>query len=192
MKRLLASFTVAVVLSGVAFSQSLGDVARENRATPRKKAARVYTNEDIPEAKIAPSTAKPAAEPAADEKDKDAKAENADADKSSDKAQKEGDPDTQLKARMDMVAAGFEQAKNAVALLEREVDVLQREYKLQTVAFYSDAGSRLRDPKDWTEQRQKYEDAIASRQKALQDAKAKLEALRESARKAGVPASVTD
>ena len=65
--------------------------------------------------------------------------------------------------------------------------MLQREYRLRAAAFYSDAGNRLRDSKDWDTQDAQYKQQIADKQKSVDDARQKLEDLQEQARKAGVP-----
>ena len=72
---------------------------------------------------------------------------------------------------------------------ERELDVMQRENKLRTADYYGDAGTRLRDAKKFTDDDRKYQDDIAAKQKALDDAKTKLDQTREEARKAGANVS---
>jgi hypothetical protein len=79
-----------------------------------------------------------------------------------------------------------------IDLLTRELDVLQREYKLRAAEMYSDVGNRLRNSADWDKQDADYKQKIADKQQALDDAKQKLEDMREDARKAGVPSSVRE
>lgn len=76
--------------------------------------------------------------------------------------------------------------KEQIDLLAREMDVLQREYRLRQVAMYADAGNRLRNSGSWDKEDTQYKEQIADKQKALQDAKQRLEDLNEDARKAGV------
>ena len=76
--------------------------------------------------------------------------------------------------------------------MSRELDVLQREYQLRAAAMYADAGNRLRNEGDWDKQDAQYKQQIADKQKALDDAKQKLEDMLEDARKAGVPASIRE
>jgi hypothetical protein len=79
--------------------------------------------------------------------------------------------------------------KDQIDLLGRELSVLQREYQLRAAAMYGDAGNRLRNEADWDKQDAQYKQQIADKQKALDDAKQKLEDMQEEARKAGVPSS---
>jgi len=79
-----------------------------------------------------------------------------------------------------------------VDLVGRELEVLNREYRLRAAAFYADAGNRLRNSGAWDKEDAQYKEQIANKQKALDDAKAKLDDLQEQARKAGVPSSMRE
>jgi len=79
--------------------------------------------------------------------------------------------------------------QDQIDLLKREFDVLQREYQIRAAAMYGDAGNRLRNQTDWDKQDAQYKQQIADKQKAVDDAKQKLEDMQEEARKAGVPSS---
>jgi hypothetical protein len=72
------------------------------------------------------------------------------------------------------------------------LDVTQREYQLRAAAMYADAGNRLRNSTDWDKQDSQYKQQIADKQKALDDAKQKLDDLKDGAQKAGMPASVQE
>jgi hypothetical protein len=76
-----------------------------------------------------------------------------------------------------------------VDLLQRELDVDQKEYRLRAAAFYADAGDRLRNQGEWDKQDADYKQKIADKQKALDEAKQKVSDLQEEARKSGVPSS---
>jgi hypothetical protein len=82
--------------------------------------------------------------------------------------------------------------KDQIDLLARELDVLQREYQIRAAAMYADAGNRIRNSADWDKQDAQYKTQIADKQKALDEAKQKLDDLQEDARKAGVPSSVRE
>src|SRR5271157_3737802 len=82
--------------------------------------------------------------------------------------------------------------KDQIDLLGRELDVLQREYKIRAAAMYSDVGNRMRNSADWDKQDAQYKQQIADKQKALDDAKQKLDDMLEEARKAGVPSSIAE
>jgi len=82
--------------------------------------------------------------------------------------------------------------KDSINLLNRELDVLEREYKLRAAAMYGDAGNRFRNQADWDKQDAQYKQQIADKQKAIDDAKQKLDDMQEDARKAGVPSSASE
>jgi hypothetical protein len=82
--------------------------------------------------------------------------------------------------------------RDQIDLLQRELDVLQREYQIRAAAFYADAGNRIRNSAAWDKQDGDYKQQIAAKQKALDEAKQKLEDLQEEARRAGVPSSVRE
>ena len=82
--------------------------------------------------------------------------------------------------------------KDQIDLVDRELDVLKREYQIRAAAFYADAGDRLRNSATWDKQDTQYKQQIADKQKALDDAKQKLEEMREDARKAGIPAAIRE
>ena len=174
-------FGLSVILPAAIFAQqqSLGDAARQARknkqADPAKK---VITNDDLAPGKSASDTSasSPTAAPVAD----------ASKAKSDDKSKLSGDDQAKLdKEWQDKISA----QKDQIALLERELDVLQRENKIRAATFYADAGNRLRDEKKYAEEDRKYRDDIAAKQKAIDDAKTTLEQMKEDARKAGVSPS---
>jgi len=82
--------------------------------------------------------------------------------------------------------------QDQINLLTRELDVVQREYQIRAAAMYADAGNRMRNSADWDKQDAQYKQQIADKQKALDEAKQKLEDAQEEARKAGVPDSVRE
>jgi hypothetical protein len=82
--------------------------------------------------------------------------------------------------------------KDQIDLIDRELDVLKREYQIRAAAFYADAGDRLRNSGAWDKQDTQYKQQIADKQKALDEAKQKLEDMQEEARKAGIPAAMRE
>ena len=154
---------------------SLGDYARQVRKDPAGTSKpKVYDNDNLPrEDKLSvvgqtPATTTASTAPTAAEDD----ANKAAADKQ----------------WADKIAA----QKDQIDLLGRELDVLQREYQIRAAAMYADVGNRMRNSADWDKQDAQYKQQIADKQKALDDAKQKLEDLQEEARKAGAPASVRE
>jgi LAS superfamily LD-carboxypeptidase LdcB len=58
--------------------------------------------------------------------------------------------------------------------------------------MYADVGNRMRNATQWDKEEADYKQKIADKQKALDDAKQKLEDMKEDARKAGVPSAMID
>jgi hypothetical protein len=79
--------------------------------------------------------------------------------------------------------------RGKVDLLSRELDVLQRERQIKQADFYSSTARAVQNSRGFDEEDSKYKEKIADKQKALDDAKAKLSEMQEGARKAGVPSS---
>jgi len=187
---------------------SLGDYARQVRkdpGTPSKP--KVYDNDNLPrEDKLsvvgkareatdnsvvetkAPSDVAATAEPkAATDK---AGTEAAQASSASPAPASEDEASRQAAAKQwgEKLASQQDQ----INLLTRELDVVQREYQIRAAAMYADAGNRMRNSADWDKQDAQYKQQIADKQKALDEAKQKLEDAQEEARKAGVPDSVRE
>ena len=182
----VVSKTLLILALGCTFAtlsaaqQSLGDAAREARKNkPPEPTTTVITNDDFGRPWVSinsdtPDNAKPDAD---NDKDK----ENA-KEKKKTGAEEQAELDKQWKAKID--------AQNEkIALLERELDVLQRENRQRATNYYGDAGNRLRNPGKYAEDDRQYRDNSAAKQKQLDDAKTELENMREQARKAGASAS---
>lgn len=82
--------------------------------------------------------------------------------------------------------------KEQVNMASRELDVTQREYQLRAAAMYADVGNRLRNSVQWDKEEATYKQQLAEKQKALDDAKQKVEDMKDEARKAGVPSSMIE
>jgi len=180
--------------------QSLGDYARQVRKEPdAKPKAKVFDNDNLPKEdklSVVGNASAPAPDAAAQEKP----AETANAAPGS-QAKSEASAPPADTSKMDQ--AGKEaawkqwgdkiaQQQQTIDLATRELDVLQREYQIRAAAMYADAGNRLRNSADWDKQDAQYKQQIADKQKAVDEAKQKLDDLREEARKAGVPSSVRE
>jgi hypothetical protein len=79
-----------------------------------------------------------------------------------------------------------------VDMLQRELDVDQREYRVRAAAFYADAGDRLRNQAAWDKEDGDYKSKIADKQKSLEEAKQKISDMQEEARKSGVPSAARE
>lgn len=161
--------------AAAAQDQSLGDVARANRAKKHASASAIKLDDETvartssPSTSSEPDTAKKADEKAGEAKDADAaKARPAEGQKSDD-----------IKKQIDA------QTKE-IAILQRELDVAQREARLRAAAYYGDAGTMLRDQTKYAEDTRKEQDEINTKKQALDAAQQKLSDLQEQARKAGI------
>jgi len=177
---------LASALGAAAQSESLGDAARAARKEQRPPAKKVYTNDNLPTSAsisvVGPpkeeAEPKPAAQPSEEKQkppQKDGKAE--------DKKASQGEQG---------LSDQMSEQKKKVAELEKELDLLHREHKLQVADYYADAGTQLRDPKKWTAEDTKFRDDIADKQKQLDDAKTHLQDTEEQARKAGMPSPASE
>jgi hypothetical protein len=216
MKRNITTMLCALVLASIAAvtvhaqtNDNLGDYARQVRkqkaqATP---AAKKFDNDNLPATeKLSVVGEAPAATPAPDA--------------STDKADAQPDAkaaDGTTGAKPDQAASGqaaaAQAAKDATAEKQKanqewqkkiqtaqgqvdaaahELDLLNREYRLRAASFYADAGNRLRNAGAWDKEDEQFKDQIASKQKAIDDAKKSLDDLQEQARKAGVPSSMRE
>jgi hypothetical protein len=185
-----------------AAGSSLGDYARHVRKNSgRSTKPKVFDNDSLPrQDKLsivgnAPAPGEAPAEAKPEESSTSQNAENkaageakASTGETSDFAKEQSDKEAAWKQWGDKIA----QQKNQIDLLSRELDVLQREYQIRAAAMYADVGNRLRNSGDWDKQDAQYKQQIADKEKAVQDAKQKLEDMQEDARKAGVPASIRE
>ena len=190
MKRILWISAVLLALLAVdASAQSLGDVARRSRESNHPKAAKVWTNDDMPSVKAQDAAG------VADEGDKSADADKSagpsksteDKDKKDDDKKDDSKSSATDKVAIDGMKAQIASQRETIAKLAEELDIAQREYKLQVANYYADAGNSLRDPKAWQDESKKKQDEIAAKQEAVDKAKQKLADMQEAARKAGFP-----
>jgi hypothetical protein len=190
--------TLIVMLVGTGVSQSLADQAKAARQQ-KKPATKVYTEDDlasVPASKMAEeSHAAEATAANAEAAKENPAAENSAAGEKKDDAKKDADAAAKEEAAKAKEAAATEwkskvdSQEQEIKALEKEVDLMQRENKLRQASYYGDAGNQLRDQKKWADEQHQYETDLEAKQKALAEAKEKLDAAREQARKSGVPVS---
>lgn len=172
MKRYLPFFAVMLFAAGAWAQQTLGEIARQNRAK-KKPASTVRLDDDNMPRTLTSNpeddTKKDADKPATSDKEKDKK-EAAEADK----------------AKNDKLADQIKAQKEEISKLQRELDIVQREQRLRAAAFYADAGTRLRDQGKFAEDSRKEQSEIDTKKQALDAAQQKLADLQEQARKAGL------
>lgn len=182
MKRTLYMVLASALIVGSAAAQTLGDLARQNRTKKPAAPSKVYDNDTIPKVDSVRETAPEKTAATQEKASTEATATPAGDEEAAAQRQK---AETELRA----ITADL---KKQIAQLQRELDVLEREWKLRGAVYYADAGTRLRDQRRWMDEQRKSEAEVAAKKKELEDAKQKLEALRETARKNGFPASATE
>lgn len=206
MKRTVYLWIIAVlalvITLPLSFAQStLGDAARANRKEKSSEPAptRVFDNDNLPAQEHINVVGKqPAREPASLAQSNEAQPQeqdNAAQDKDSKTTRLTADSDQQGDDR-DKINEQWHKKisdqKDTIKLLERESDVLQREYRLRAAAMYADVGNRLRNSSSWDKEERDYKNRIEAKQKELDLAKKQLSDMQEEARKAGVPAGMRE
>jgi hypothetical protein len=216
MKHLTRLWLGGAILCGLLFTlaaaqnDSLADYARKARKEKQGEPApkKVYDNDNLPRTEhlsvvgpqapevpdsISAEDTGDSGSPAAQE------AEQNPADSDADQtASKESRPITPGESPEDRqkAYAGWQtkiaEQKQAVDLAQRELDVVQREYKLRAAAVYADVGYRLRNSAQWDKEDRDYHQQIEAKQKALDAAKQKLTDVQEQARKAGLPPKIRE
>jgi hypothetical protein len=172
-------------------SDSLGDYARALRKDkPAAQTPRAFDNDNLPTGDQL-SVVGPAATAASDAET--APTTTPDANAATPSASNKPPVTAQeLQQLNDDWKGKFSAQQDQINLLNRELTVAQKESQLRAAAMYADAGNRLRDSAEWDKQDAQYKADIAEKQKALDDAKQKLDDMQEQARKAGVSPSVRD
>jgi len=207
---LSGAVVVAVMMStawGQAQQDALAEYARHKRLEKQSEPApkRVFDNDNLPRGEhisvvgrgnpeaaadqSANGNAQPGEEtaPASQAKDGTDAAENkSDSSKTKLEVPPAENPDDRQKVNDEWKKKIADQ-KQTVDLESRELDVMQREYRLRAAAVYGDAGNRLRNATTWDKEDKQYKDQIAAKQKAVDAAKQQLADLQEKARRAGVP-----
>ncbi len=187
---LLSSLAGAQSTSSTPEQSSLGDYARKVRKDPGapKAKPKVFDNDNLPTDDKISIVGQPAttasATPAAGDKSADSKDAAAKPSGDDEKAKKQA----AWKAWQDKMTA----QKDSIDLAARELDVLTREYQLRAAAMYADVGNRMRNATQWDKEEAEYKQKIADKAKAVEEAKQKLDDMKEQARKAGVPAAMID
>jgi hypothetical protein len=176
-------------------SSSLGNYARSVRKdTTAKSKPKVFDNDNLPtEDKLSvvgePSTANAADNTSADSSEKSADNKDASGNKPATPAD---DEQAKKQAAWKVWQDKLSTQKDAIGLASRELDVLQKEYQLRAAAMYADVGNRMRNAAQWDKEDTDYKQKIADKQKAVDDAKQKLDDMQEEARKDGVPAAMRE
>jgi hypothetical protein len=191
MKKLFLVLAMCLFAAAAVAQQSLGDVARANRANKHSNTGETKLDDDnMP--RSAPSTSyDPDADKKADDKDKKddkkADAKEGDAKEGDTKtAAKKDSADAQKQKNEQLTKQITDQTKE-IATLQRELDIAQREARLRAAAYYGDAGTMLRDQAKFAEDTRKSQAEIDGKKQALDTAQAKLADLQEQSRKAGIP-----
>ena len=194
--KLMAVVTLLTLAAGVASAQSssatsLGDAARAARKnkTDASPATRHYDNDNLPVndtlSIVGPEPVAPK-DPAVLAKDKGAASAT---DKDKDKDKKPADPTVAAAERQksaDDMKKKLAEQQQKIDALNHEISLDQREDRLRAAAFYSDAGTQLRNSAEWQKEQTQSKNDADAKQKALDAAKQQYDEMQEQARKAGI------
>ncbi|HVR24426.1 MAG TPA: hypothetical protein VMU26_14020 [Candidatus Polarisedimenticolia bacterium] len=191
------SLAAAQTTAPAADQSSLGDYARKVHRDPNVKARpKVFDNDNLPtEDKLsivgeaAPVTA---ADASADPSSKAAPASSGKEGAAANPAASTNDEQSKKLAEWKTWQDKLTSQKNSIDLASRELDVLQKEYQLRAASMYGDVGNRLRNSTQWDKEEAEFKQKISDKQKAVDDAKQKLDDMQEQARRAGVPATMRE
>ena len=163
---------LAGALAATAGAQSLGDLARQERAKkgPPSATVKEYTNDNLPTSggiseMGAASQAATSTSPAA------ARVEE--------KQEDRGKLEAEWRAR-------FKEQKDKIAMLERELALRSTEGKSRSVSLALEYNTRL------AEEDKKYQDELNQMKKDLADAKQRLEDMTDELRRANLPSGWAD
>ena len=192
--KLMAVVTLLTLAAGVASAQSssatsLGDAARAARKnkTDASPATRHYDNDNLPVndtlSIVGPEPVAPK-DPAVLAKDKGAASAT-----DKDKDKKPADPTVAAAERQksaDEMKKKLAEQQQKIDALNHEISLDQREDRLRAAAFYSDAGTQLRNSAEWQKEQTQSKNDADAKQKALDAAKQQYDEMQEQARKAGI------
>jgi len=170
MRMFLKIAALAVLLSSVAYSQSLGDVARENREKKKAKAAsstaqpKVITNENLPK-----------------HPDADAGPPPEDGGKMTAEAPKAPSADQSAEEWKSRILA----QKDAIANLQAQIDKLNESIHFVVANEYYNGAQ-------YNEHQVKKQERVAQMQQQLEEQKKNLAEMQEGARHAGMGSAVYD
>lgn len=175
---------------GISQSQPLGDYARAVKKAKASgaKSSKTYDNDTMPDK----GTISVVGEASADSQSQDTVSAG-NQDQKNDPAKppevKAGQSTDDREKAVGEWKQKIDEQKGKVELLSRELDVLQRERQIKQADFYASTARTVQNPRGFDEEDAKFKEKIGDKQKAVDDAKARLNDLQEQARKAGVPSS---
>ncbi|MBV9182621.1 MAG: hypothetical protein JO356_15020 [Acidobacteria bacterium] len=175
-------------------NQSLGEYARtiKKPKSEAKSSSKVYDNDNLPGGGTISVVGSTGSDPgAAAAKSEDQGADKSDA-KSTEPQLKAGQSAQERQKALDAWKGRLDEQKDKITAISHELDLLQREYRLNASEFYANTANRVQHPYGFAQDDAKYKQQIADKQKELEDAQAKLADMQDTARKAGAPNSVSE
>ena len=183
------ALALLVAWSGIGVcAQSLGDIARESRNTPRPRAKRVITNEDIPST---PSVDTVRTNAKSGEKKPEIPTDSPKPDaartEAAKPAEKAAAPSAEERLRQQMeMNDKLARQQEKVSLLERELKVSQREHDQLTLMHNNDVNARTNGQAQWAASEKQFNQDMADKQQALAGERDKLQDMLEEARRAAM------
>ena len=195
MKRMyIGSLVLIGLLSGLAAAQSdsLADAARKHKEQQAGKpvATKVYTNDNLPATETISTVGAPVADASAAATDGQPASTN-----TAPAAAKDADKDDASKTRQkswEDWRDKIQKQKASVDQMQKENEEIERQYKLTTGNYNSSAQERLYDGAAMAKEDAAYKQQMEHKQKAIDDAKQKIDDMQEEARRAGVPSGYRD
>jgi hypothetical protein len=206
-----------LLFTGTAFAQSspqqpLGDYARavrkskgapstSDQAATASKQKKVYENDTMPTTSSLSVVGNTEASSSQPSQDASASSQPGSSLGSTDdkKGEKKDDPKIkpgqsveERKQAYDAWKQKLDAQNEKITKLSHDLDLLQREYNVKAAEFYSDTANRAQNPTGFAKQDADYKQQLTEKQQAVDAAKAQMNDMQESARKAGVPSSVTE
>ena len=195
MKRMyIGSLVLIGLLSGLAAAQSdsLADAARKHKEQQAGKpvATKVYTNDNLPATETISTVGAPVADASAAATDGQPASTN-----TAPAVAKDADKDDASKTRQkswEDWRDKIQKQKASVDQMQKENEEIERQYKLTTGNYNSSAQERLYDGAAMAKEDAAYKQQMEQKQKAIDDAKQKIDDMQEQARRAGVPSGYRD
>lgn len=207
----VVAFLLVRVAAAQTGTQSLGEYARavrKNKPAPSSSRPKVYDNDNLPVTSSLSVVGNSGGQSNDAQEDGPAKGEDksAAADPSKDSTRQASaaetsepkpaiKPDQSTEEREKAIGTWkdkIDAQKASVELASRELDVLEREYRVKQAEFYSNTASRVENPNGFADDDAKYKQQITDRQKKLEEAKQKLSDMQDEARASGAPNSAVE
>jgi len=189
MKKILFFSLLVLTAAAVAVAQDLGALSRKERARKRAPATIRLEGDGFSLPESSPSNASTSSDTLSNKDNPN----SADAQGSADAGAKADAKDSQgkkgsdaEKQKTDELNTKINAQKREVTLLQRELEIAQREQRMRSALYFNDPAAQSYASAKYVEENRKEQEQIDSKKHALDEAQQKLDELLEQARKSGV------